>query len=134
MAAGNTNRDAVKRRQGIGGVGDTYYRGEPVDPPSLQGGDPHFVAGPNIRPQATKLQSILVDFLTRERVLPEDVTVLIADAMHKLEYYNALIQLPLPRTVKWLQEGRRQADSVLMDTIQRFKGLESAVVIIWGLI
>jgi len=50
-----------------------------------------------------------------------------------LDYYNALIQLPLPRTVKWLQEGRRQPDTIIMDTIQRFKGLESAVVIIWGL-
>jgi hypothetical protein len=110
-----------------------YYRGKPVDPPNLQGDELKVIVAPTLQSQAAKLHSILIGFLTRERVFSEDVTVLIADSARKLDYYNALIQLPLPRTVKWLQEGRRQVDTILLETIQRFKGLESPVVIIWGL-
>lgn len=33
----------------------------------------------------------------------------------------------------WLEEGVRGDNTVLIDTIQRFKGLESPVVILWGL-
>lgn len=110
-----------------------YYRGDPVDPPSLEGPALTFTDAPNIRSQAVKLHSILVDLITREAVPPEEVVVLIADAKHKLDYYNALFPLPLPRPVKWLQEGQRRNNTILMDTIQRFKGLESTVVFIWGI-
>jgi superfamily I DNA/RNA helicase len=59
--------------------------------------------------------------------------VLIADALHKAEYYAALRRLPLPRPASWLEEGVRGSNTVLIDTIQRFKGLESPIVILWGL-
>lgn len=59
--------------------------------------------------------------------------MLIADALHKAEYYAALRRLPLPRPASWLEEGVRGSNTVLIDTIQRFKGLESPIVILWGL-
>jgi len=59
--------------------------------------------------------------------------VLVADARHKAEYYAALRKLPLPKPATWLEEGVRSQSKVLIDTIQRFKGLESPVVILWGL-
>lgn len=62
---------------------------------------------------------------------PGDITVLIADALHKAEYYAALRRLPLPRPASWL-EGGRDNNTVLIDTIQRFKGLESPIVILWA--
>ncbi len=59
--------------------------------------------------------------------------MLIADALHKAEHYAALRRLPLPRPASWLEEGVRGSNTVLIDTIQRFKGLESPIVILWGL-
>ena len=40
---------------------------------------------------------------------------------------------PLPRPARWREEGARDESAVMIETIQRFKGLESPVVIIWGL-
>ncbi len=59
--------------------------------------------------------------------------MLVADALHKAEYYAALRRLPLPKPATWLEEGVRGKSKVLIDTIQRFKGLESPIVILWGL-
>ena len=39
----------------------------------------------------------------------------------------------MPKPATWLEEGVRGKTTVLIDTIQRFKGLESPVVILWGL-
>jgi superfamily I DNA and RNA helicase len=70
---------------------------------------------------------------TRIWVSAEDITVLIADALRKADYYAALRRLPLPKPATWLEEGIRANNTVLIDTIQRFKGLESPIVILWGL-
>ena len=58
---------------------------------------------------------------------------MIADALRKADYYAALRRLPLPKPATWLEEGIRANNTVLIDTIQRFKGLESPIVILWGL-
>jgi superfamily I DNA/RNA helicase len=71
--------------------------------------------------------------IDRHGVNPGDITVLIADASHKFEYYSALKRLTLPKPSLWLEEGNRSRNTVLIDTINRFKGLESSIVILWGL-
>jgi superfamily I DNA and RNA helicase len=67
-----------------------------------------------------------------EGVQPNDVAVLIA-ASGKQAYYDELTSRPLPRTARWSLETHRVPNSVLLDTVARFKGLESAIVFIWGL-
>jgi superfamily I DNA and RNA helicase len=62
-----------------------------------------------------------------------DITVLIADALRKTDYYAALRRKPLPKPASWIEEGIRTCNTVLIDTIQRFKGLESPIVILWGM-
>lgn len=111
----------------------TYYKGVPVSPPNIQGDELHFEMSANRDPQATKINALIVDLVAKQEVLPGDITVLIADALHKAEYYAALRRLPLPRPASWLEEGVRGTNTVLIDTIQRFKGLESPIVILWGL-
>ena len=85
--------------------------------------------GTNKRPRSRPGLS----FIRTQGVAPGDITVLIADARHKAEYYSVLMRLPLPMPAHWLEEGVRGEHTVLMDTIQRFKGLESPIVILWGL-
>ena len=110
-----------------------HYKGVPVSPPDIQGDELHFEESANRDPQATKINALIVDLIAKQGVSPGDITVLIADALHKAEYYAALRRLPLPRPASWLEEGVRGPNTVLIDTIQRFKGLESPIVILWGL-
>jgi hypothetical protein len=110
-----------------------YYKGVPVCPPGIQGDELQFEESANRDSQATKINALIVDLVAKQGVSPGDITVLIGDAIHKADYYAALRRLPLPRPASWLEEGVRGGNTVLIDTIQRFKGLESPIVILWGL-
>jgi hypothetical protein len=110
-----------------------HYKGVPVSPPDIQGDDVQFDESPSRDPQAAKINARIVDLVARQGVAPGDITVLLADALHKAEYYAVLRKLPLPKPATWLEEGVRGRSTVLIDTIQRFKGLESPIVILWGL-
>ena len=110
-----------------------YYRGIPVSPPNLQGDDIVLDDSPVRDVQAAKITARIVNLVARQGVTAGDITVLIADALRKAEYYSALKRLPLPKPATWLEEGMRSPNTVLIDTIQRFKGLESPIVILWGL-
>jgi hypothetical protein len=110
-----------------------HYKGVPVSPPDIQGDDVQFDESSSRDPQAAKINARIVDLIARQGVAPGDIAVLVADALHKAEYYAALRRLPLPKPATWLEEGVRGKSTVLIDTIQRFKGLESPIVILWGL-
>lgn len=110
-----------------------HYKGVPVSAPDIQGDDVQFDESPSRDGQAAKINARIVDLVARQGVAAGDITVLIADAVRKGEYYAALRRLPLPKPATWLEEGVRSNNTVLIDTIQRFKGLESPVVILWGL-
>ena len=110
-----------------------HYKGAPVSPPDNEGDEVQFDESPGRDAQAAKINSRIVDLVARQAVAPGDITVLIADALRKADYYASLRQLTLPKPAIWLEEGIRNKNTVLIDTIQRFKGLESPVVILWGL-
>ena len=110
-----------------------HYKGVPVSPPNIQGDDIQFDESPNRDSQASKINTRIANLISRQGVKPGDITVLVADALHKVEYYGALRRLPLPKPATWLEEGVRGNSTVLIDTIHRFKGLESPIVILWGI-
>lgn len=110
-----------------------HYRGAAVDPPELEGSDLVFDTAPNHAAQARKIHSKIVDLIDRQHVAPHEITVLIGDAQNKFNYYGCLRNLPLPGGASWLEEGHRAENTVLLETVQRFKGLESSVVLLWGL-
>jgi hypothetical protein len=110
-----------------------HYRGVPVDPPENDGEAVQFECIKGMDAQAKKINARIVELIARENVSPVDIAVLIGDALHKADYYGVLKKYPLPKPAVWAEEDYRREKSVLIDTIQRFKGLESAVVILWGL-
>jgi len=110
-----------------------HYKGVPVSPPDIEGDEVQFDASPGRDAQAAKINGRIVDLVARQGVSPGDITVLIGDAQRKAEYYAALRRLPLPKPAVWLEEGARRTNTVLIDTVQRFKGLESPIVILWGM-
>jgi len=110
-----------------------HYKGVPVSPPDIEGDEVQFEVSPGRDAQAAKINAQIVHLVDRQGVAPGDITVLIADALRKADYYATLRRLPLPKPAIWCEEGIRSGNTVLIDTIQRFKGLESPVVILWGL-
>ena len=110
-----------------------HYKGVPVSPPDIDGDDVQLEVSPGLDAQAVKINAKIVDLIARQSVSAGDITVLIADALRKADYYAALRRLPLPKPATWLVEGIHTDNTVLIDTIQRFKGLESPIVILWGL-
>ena len=111
----------------------TRYRGVPVTPPENEGDEVQFDRAPTRTAQAGKINARIVDLIARQAVSPGDIAILIVDALSKTNCYAALRRLPLPKPATWLEEGVRNDRTVLMDTVRRFKGLEAAVVILWGL-
>jgi superfamily I DNA and RNA helicase len=59
--------------------------------------------------------------------------VLIANAYHKSQFYESLRHRPLPGRTDWLEEGEITSGRVLMETVNRFKGLEAPIVFLWGI-
>lgn len=109
------------------------YKGVPVSAPDIEGEDVQFETSPGRDAQAVKINARIVDLIARQGVAPSDITVLIADPLRKADYYATLRRLPLPKPATWLEEGIRGSNTILIDTIQRFKGLESPILILWGL-
>ena len=109
------------------------YRGVEVRPPDIDGDDVQFDEAASRDAQLTKIVARVVDLIARQGVAAGDIVVLIADAQRKGDYYALLKRQPLPRPSTWRHEGAPAKHRVLLETIQRFKGLESPVVILWGL-
>src|SRR5690606_25323615 len=79
------------------------------------------------------LHALVVGLLHDERVAPSDVAVLVADGARKPEHYAALQDRPLPDGAAYALETYGLEGAVTVDTVHRFKGLEAAVVFLWGI-
>jgi hypothetical protein len=109
-----------------------YYKGIQTDGPEIAGEPVVSLCAPSVRAQATRLHSLITQLIVKEHVRPSDIVVLVA-AAGKTTYYSEIKDKPLPQNAKWSFEAHRVTDSVLVDTVARFKGLESAIVFLWGL-
>jgi len=109
-----------------------YYMGEDVLPPGIEGDKINVIT--EIRPnkQADKIHSLIHQLLKIEKVNASDITVLITDGRTKKNCYKLLSEKPLPKPNKWQEEGIKYENHILVDTVKRFKGLESAIVILWS--
>ncbi len=108
-----------------------YYRGEHTEPPTINGEAVSIIGAPSRGSQAKRLHAHLTRMIDQERVRPEDVAVLVPSVGHR-EYYRALSDRPLPSGSQWSIEEYGVSGGVRVDTFQRFKGLEAAVVYLWG--
>jgi hypothetical protein len=110
-------------------AGYAYYAGEPVDEPDLHGPAIEKVALDDVSEQAAAIANIVRD-LIKNGVSTAEITVLLAkrpkDYLYKLIQEHRLTQ-----GACWSIEGHGHRNSVLVDTVGRFKGLESSVVLLW---
>ena len=47
-------------------------------------------------------------------------------------FYGLLQDRPLPRPVRWAIESHNVPNTIRVETMQRFKGLEAAILYLWG--
>lgn len=110
-----------------------YYEGEPTDgSEELQGVPIEVVDRPLLSAQSKALHAEIVRLLTKDQVLPEQISVLICGEP-KEEFYRAIEGRPLPRGTPWIIEGVAADSGIRVDTVRRFKGLESDIAFLWGL-
>jgi hypothetical protein len=106
-----------------------FYKGEPVDLPELHGPDVVFETAGSVDAQATLIVDRCKHLLQEERVSPADIVVLLAKTP-KQALFDRLARWTMPNGIGWSLE-ERLPNSIFVDTVSRFKGLESPVVILW---
>ena len=110
-----------------------HYSGVPVTPPLIEGDDVEFIESPSWHTQARAITGRVTDLIVNHSVSAEEIVILVVDAPKKKEFYAALEKHPLPGRDAWNVESDPRVGGVLLDTVSRFKGLESDVVFLWGL-
>ncbi|MBS0343397.1 MAG: AAA family ATPase [Proteobacteria bacterium] len=106
-----------------------FYVGTPVDASELVGPDVETVCIETDEEQAAEIERRVRRLLTDEKLSPSDIVVLLVKRPKSM-LYEMLQRHRLPGRVEWSFE-RRVAGTVLVDTVARFKGLESPVVVLW---
>lgn len=112
-------------------AGYAYYAGEPTEPPPVEGASIEIIDGVSRGSQAKRLHSHLLSLLRVEKVRPECIAVVVPSRNHKA-FYDLLQEQPLPKPFQWAVETYNVANTIRLDTVQRFKGLEAGVLYVWG--
>lgn len=110
-------------------VGYGYYKGELVDEPDLPGHEVGQVRVDGDAEQAAEVAGIVRELIERD-VSASDIVVLLAKRP-KEHLYRLLKGHRLPKGIPWAIEVSGRGNAVLVDTVARFKGLESAAVVLW---
>ena len=107
-----------------------YYEGEPVDDSGIDGISPVPVQSHSAKSQAKQIANVITKLIHDEGVTPESIAVLVA-GHPKDNFYELLRVETLPKSSAWSIEEHFQTNSVLIDTVKRFKGLERDVIFLW---
>lgn len=107
-----------------------HYTGGETGPGGLDGVDVRYHRIEGLPAQASVIAREVTQLLRDEGVQPRDIAVLVA-ADRPAHHLAELRRLGLPRGAAWrsLDEGH----GVALDTVRRFKGLEAAIVFLWGI-
>lgn len=109
----------------------TYYQGDFTEPPEIDGTPIEMLTAVELSEQARQIHATISHLISIEKVVPSDIAVLVA-GKSKQRFYDLLRQYTLPGGSKWSIEQHRIGNTVLVDTVHRFKGLETAIEFLWG--
>ena len=106
-----------------------YFEGEATDPPEIPGEDPALIVGSTIAGQAEGALREIRRLISVEGIKPAQISVLILGRPTS-QYSNALTSYSLGQGIEWSVDGPG-TPGVLVETVKRFKGLESLIVFLW---
>lgn len=101
-----------------------------MDPPELLGPAVTWSAAAGDDAQADTIARRVHQWVSVENIDAHDVAVLVAKRP-KANLYALLQQRADMAGVRWAVEAHGQRAAVLLDTVARFKGLESQAVVLW---
>ncbi|QOF76172.1 NERD domain-containing protein/DEAD/DEAH box helicase [Variovorax sp. 38R] len=110
-------------------AGYRFYKGALVDEPELHGPAVIWTSARTPEAQADAVARRVHQWVQIEGIDSDDVTVLIAARPKALRYELLLARSELAG-VKWAVEDHAARRAVLVDTVGRFKGLESQAVVL----
>ena len=110
-----------------------FYKGEQhTDLPDTPGDRLMLLAASDMQSQAVQIHALVEQLIHDEKIAPDQICVLVAaNSCHP--YRDALRAQGQPRGAFWSVEKYWQARGVTVDTVKRFKGLETSIVILWGI-
>ena len=109
-----------------------FFEGESTDPPTGNQGVPiETLVSSTLKKQALAIYNSIVEKFS-EGLQENQITVLIADS-EKHPLYEELEKFKLPSSSSWNIEGSILEKGVRVDTVSRFKGLESDLIFLWGI-
>ena len=111
-------------------AGYVFYTGEPIDKPDLPGPAVERVAFGGDDAQADAIVRRVRQWVYDEALRPEDVAVLVAKRP-KAQLYELLQQRSQDAGITWAVEVHGRKRCVVVDTVARFKGLETPAVVLW---
>jgi hypothetical protein len=111
-------------------AGYTFYAGEPIDAPDLQGPAVDLIGVDGDEAQADAVVRRVRRWVVDEALRPEDIAVLIAKRP-KADCHELLKARGNAAGITWAIEVHGRKRQVLIDTVARFKGLEAQAVVLW---
>jgi len=110
-----------------------FYKGDWIDPPKNPGSEIKHINESNLHYQAKKIANEISNLISVHKVKPEDISVLILNSSGITKNATELKSEALPDSAEWILKGFQGKNNVLIDTVKRFKGLESEIVFLWGI-
>jgi hypothetical protein len=111
-------------------IGYRFYQGEEVDAPDLPGVEVTLIGRDTAAEQAAAIGATVSRWLTEDAIPERDIVVLVA-RWPKAESFDLIKSQPLPGRSTWAFEQASGDRTIRVDTVARFKGLESQAVVLW---
>ncbi|MEQ9260034.1 MAG: AAA family ATPase, partial [Roseovarius sp.] len=108
-----------------------HYRGGLVQRSAIAGSPVEFLNAPTLEQQAKQIGQLVTRLTQTEGILAHEIAVLLCTARNRATCEKLLSQCPLPKTLRLGRIEDYGPDSLTVDTVARFKGLERAVIIVW---
>jgi hypothetical protein len=107
-----------------------FYKGEQIEPPKIEGEPIQIICQDSTSDQRKHIHGLISDLIGRQGIKPKEIVVLIAG--RNLEKYSLLLSgSSLPNGVAYSSKRHRVPNTILVESVGRFKGLEASIIILW---
>jgi len=104
-----------------------YYKGTEVDAPDLEGEPVRFIEKASLELQAKEIDNKISRLINTENINPEDIVIIVLGQFHEAQ---SLLE-NTKNSHLWVFKKLYPASKVLVETVKRFKGLESKIIFLW---
>ncbi len=104
-----------------------YYKGTEVDAPDLEGEPVLFIEKASLELQAKEIDNKMSRLINNENIDPEDIVILVMGQFYEVRQHLEKTK----NSYLWAFKEFSPVSKVLVDTVKRFKGLESKIIFLW---